>query len=411
MINKEQFWEIAGVEQHSQFQSYLEGIIFDTTQRDEFYTSLISLDSNCLDDDLFRDYFEEYAAERKSNQQDFTPLEVSVLMNRLIMNDNSYSFADYAAGTGSLLCQSWKLSNNKDELWFVAEELSDVTIPYLIHNLAIRNVNAFVIHGNTLSGEIKRVFKLTQTLIYSDVEDLMTFTTKPLDCVVMNPPYSAKWKPMKDDERFKEYGIAPKGRADLAFLLDGLDKLNDSGKMAVLLPSGVLFREGSEKEIRKKLVEKHLIDAIIFLPENLFESTQVPTQILIIDKSCKHDDILMIDVQHDFNKQKNKNVLKHETIDKILNTYQDRLEIDNFSRCINIEEIESKQWNLNINNYINQEQEDIKTDTTCLELLSQMQLALNMQQAAIQNIESVLGDVLIDEAEQLGLIRDEKETK
>ena len=169
MISKEDFFKIAGVNQHSQFQQFLKDIIFDRPRREKFYHDILDIDYQCVNDDLFRTYFEKYAAERKSNQQDFTPQSIAKLLAAL-SNQNSkktgWSCYDPAAGTGTLIITKW----NKDRLkvspfnyypynyFYLAEEKSDVAIPYLINNLAIRGMNAVVIHGDTIERKANQVY-------------------------------------------------------------------------------------------------------------------------------------------------------------------------------------------------------------------------------------------------------------
>lgn len=178
MITKNDFWECAKVEQHSQFQKFLEDIVFDKERREQFYLDLIDIDYH-LDDDLFRQYFEEYSAERKSNQQDFSPQAITKVVSRLTDND-SYNVVDFAAGTGSLLVEKWERQRKKtnpfeyypSNYFYYAQELSDSTIPYLIHNLAIRGMNAVVVHGNTLEKEVKQIY-----FISNDKDDPMSFSS------------------------------------------------------------------------------------------------------------------------------------------------------------------------------------------------------------------------------------------
>lgn len=171
MITTDQFYKIAGVTQHSQFQKFLEDIVFDKAKRKQFYQSCIDIDPQCVEDDTFRRYFEEYAAERKSNQQDFTPTALCNLMAQLTDDghnvcNSGWTAIDPAAGTGSMLLAKWKAERNKHLPWeyyphnylYLAQELSDVAIPYLIHNLAIRGMNAIVIHGNTLERTAKQIY-------------------------------------------------------------------------------------------------------------------------------------------------------------------------------------------------------------------------------------------------------------
>lgn len=174
--------------------------------------------------------------------------------------------------------------------------------------------------------------------------------------VLMNPPYSASWssdKKFMDDPRFKEFGkLAPKSKADYAFVLHGFSKLSDKGKMAVVLPHGVLFRGAAEGAIRKKLLEMNAIEAVIGLPEKLFYGTSIPTVYLILQKNRIDKDVLFIDASKEFEKGKNQNFLKEEHIKKILDAYARRAEIEKYSYVASYEEIEENDFNLNIPRYV-----------------------------------------------------------
>ena len=174
--------------------------------------------------------------------------------------------------------------------------------------------------------------------------------------MVANPPFSLRWEPkdsMKEDFRFKSYGLAPKSAADFAFLLHGFHFLSDEGTMAIILPHGVLFRGGTEETIRKKLLLDGNIDTIIGLPANLFFSTGIPVCIIVLKKCKKFDDVLFINASDYFEQSKRQNVLLPEHIDKIVETYQYRKEDDKkYSRRVTLEEIKNNDYNLNISRYV-----------------------------------------------------------
>lgn len=167
-ISQDEFLRFAGVKQHSQFQNFLEKIMFDKERREQFYKDCIAADPQCIDDDTFRGYFEDYAAERKSNQQDFTPKGLARLVTELTdkKKNSVWTAYDPAAGTGSLILEKWKKERNKVLPWdyqphnyfYMAQELSDTAIPYLVHNLAMRGINAVVVHGDTLEGTANQAY-------------------------------------------------------------------------------------------------------------------------------------------------------------------------------------------------------------------------------------------------------------
>ena len=195
------------------------------------------------------------------------------------------------------------------------------------------------------------------------------------DAVVANPPFSYRWDPtdaMADDVRFKNHGLAPKSAADFAFLLHGFHFLKDEGVMAIILPHGVLFRGGAEERIRTKLLEDGHIDTVIGLPANLFYSTGIPVCILVLKKCKKPDDVLFINAAEHFEKGKRQNRLLPEHIAKIIDAYKDRKNEDRYSRRVEMSEIETNGYNLNISRYIStaEAEEQIDLKATHSELVS-----------------------------------------
>lgn len=186
MLDAETFYKITNTTQHSEFEAYLKNILFKPEEREKFYNAILKVDCNVYKD-TFKDYFEEYNAERKSHKQDYTPDEVSKILAMLTRSDAKtfqkagYSAYDPTAGTGSLLIQKWRDDQLAETLWsyaphrylYRADELADNVIPYLIHNLAIRGMNAIVVHGDCLEGRVKQVYFIQNSkddfLRYSDV--------------------------------------------------------------------------------------------------------------------------------------------------------------------------------------------------------------------------------------------------
>ena len=184
------------------------------------------------------------------------------------------------------------------------------------------------------------------------------------NAIVANPPFSAKWssdKSFLDDERFGAYGkLAPKSKADYAFVQHMIYHLDENGTMGIVLPHGVLFRGAAEGIIRKYLVdEKNYLDAVIGLPANIFYGTSIPTVILIFKKCRSEDqDILFIDASKEFEKVKNQNKLREEDIEKIVNTYANREEIEKYSHRATLDEIKENDFNLNIPRYVDTFEEE-----------------------------------------------------
>lgn len=203
-------------------------------------------------------------------------------------------------------------------------------------------------------------------------------TMKKFNKIIANPPFSVNWDASVErlnDERFSKYGkLAPKSKADYAFVQHMVYNLSDKGIMAVVLPHGVLFRGGSEGVIRRYLIEKmNVLDAVIGLPANLFYGTSIPTCILIFRKDRNPDDsILFIDASKGFEKRKNQNFLREEDIQKILSSYYDRADSDAFSHNVTLQEIVDNDYNLNIPRYVDtfEEEEEIDIQQVLQEIKS-----------------------------------------
>ncbi|MDU2828610.1 MAG: type I restriction-modification system subunit M, partial [Clostridium perfringens] len=188
------------------------------------------------------------------------------------------------------------------------------------------------------------------------------------EAIVANPPYSAKWSgddKFLDDERFSAYGkLAPKSKADFAFIQHMIHHLEDNGTMAVVLPHGVLFRGAAEGVIRKHLIEqRNVLDAVIGLPANIFFGTSIPTVILVFKKNRKNaDNIMFIDASNEFEKGKNQNVLRDRDVEKIVETYKKRENVDKYAYVATMEEIKENDYNLNIPRYVDTFEEEEEID-------------------------------------------------
>lgn len=341
------------VKESYQVPDKLMSILLNKETREDLFKAFLKVERD-LSYDWFTNYFQETQADRKDKKQDFTPDEVIKLASKVLGKANSN--ADLCAGTGGLTIKRWV---DNQYATFYVEEFSDAAMPFLLFNLAIRNMNAVVKHGDTLRQEFKTTYKLTKGTQFSDIEsstDSVTF--KSVDTVIMNPPYSLKWQPDKDyikQNRFEPFKrLAPKSKADYAFILDGLSKLNDSGTLVAIMPSGILYRGGAEKVIRTELLKQNLIDTIISLPENLFLKTPTGTNLVVIKKNRSDKNILFINAEKEFTKSKNLNVLEEKHINNILDTYKKRKAIKRFSSVVELDEISNKDnyFNLNIPRYV-----------------------------------------------------------
>ena len=282
----------------------------------------------------------------------YTPAQASKLLAMITTTgkEKVRSAYDPTCGSGSLLL---KIARYTDVASFYGQELNTTT-----YNLARMNM---ILHGVKFND-----FEIKQGDTLEDPQHL----DKRFDIVVANPPFSQKWSAndsFLSDERFASYGkLAPSSKADFAFIQHMIYQLDNEGTMAVIVPHGVLFRGASEGVIRKYLLkEKNYIDAIIGLPANIFYGTSIPTCIIVIKKNRKaEDDILFIDGSNDFEKSKNQNYLRDEDVEKIVNTYRERKEIDKYSKKVSMKEIEENDYNLNIPRYVDtfEEEEEINLD-------------------------------------------------
>ena len=288
----------------------------------------------------------------------YTPQEVSKILAKIVTlgKKKIKSVYDPTCGSGSLLL---RVSHEADIVDFYGQELNQTT-----YNLARMNM---ILHDIDFED-----FDIRQ----GDSLEHPQHKEMKFEAIVANPPFSAKWsadKSFLDDPRFSGYGkLAPKTKADYAFVQHMIYHLNENGTMGIVLPHGVLFRGAAEGTIRKHLIEdKNYLDAVIGLPANIFYGTSIPTCILIFKKCRETDsDILFIDSSQYFEKVKNQNKLREEDINRIVNTYAKREEIEKFSHKASLDEIRENEYNLNIPRYVDtfEEEEPIDLNEVTKEL-------------------------------------------
>lgn len=331
-------------------------LVLDDDKRDQLFKSFLEKETD-LSYDWFHEYYQDEQSDRKNKKQDFTPNSVGKLLAKITKGNKST--LDIAAGTGGLTIQKW--NENPDNI-FYCEELSDRALPFLLFNLSIRNMTAFVFHGDSLTREYKKIYKLYDHKIEEQENPEDHFTS---ESVVMNPPFSIKWE-QKNDDRFEGFGLAPKTKADYAFLLHGFYHLEDNGIMAIVLPHGVLFRGNAEGKIREKLLAIGAIDAVIGLPAKIFVNTDIPTTVIVLKKNRQTKDVLFIDASAGFEKTKNMNLLTDKHIDQIVEAYNKREEIEKFSHLAQFTEIEENDYNLNIPRFVDSFEEEEPIDLKAL---------------------------------------------
>lgn len=300
----------------------------------------------------------------------YTPQEVSIILAKIVSTgkEKLKSVYDPTCGSGSLLLRVAR--EVKDVGSFYGQELNRTT-----YNLARMNMILHGIHYRKFD------IKQEDTLENPQHKDF-TF-----EAIVANPPFSANWSanPLHlTDDRFSQYGkLAPSSKADFAFVQHMIYHLAENGTMAIVLPHGALFRGGAEQHIRQFLIEnKNYLDAVIGLPANIFYGTSIPTCIMVY-KKCKEtpEDVLFIDASQHFEKVKTQNVLRQEHIDKIVDTYRNRIEEEKYSKRVPLELIAENDYNLNIPRYVDtfEAEEAIDIDAIAKEIkdIDQNMLALD----------------------------------
>lgn len=279
----------------------------------------------------------------------YTPSSISRMVSKLVSKDiknDSVDIYDPTMGTSSLLLDvgkevSNKLPNSTINYWGQDINSNAYEISYMNFNMHDNSQNN--IHLKNEDSLDSNVLKVNNSV-------------KKFDIVVEDPPYSLRWdnnSKRLEDERFKQYGeLAPKTKADYAFVLQGLYPLKENGVMAIVLPNGVLFRGAKEGKIRQKLVDDNQIDTIIGLPGNMLSSTSIPVMVMILKKNRKNKDILFIDASNDYQKSKSANKFRDQDIKKITDTYVQRKEIQKYSHIATLDEIKNNDYNLNISRYV-----------------------------------------------------------
>lgn len=286
----------------------------------------------------------------------YTPHEVSVLMSEIIAHHlkdrETIQIYDSTSGSGSLLLNIGqsiaKHMADKDNIKYFAQELKENTYNLTRMNLVMRGIlpsNIVTRNADTLEDDWP---------YFDDKDPVNSYNPLYLDAVVSNPPYSQQWDPQhKDsDPRYARFGLAPKSKADYAFLLHDLYHLKPGGIMAIVLPHGVLSRGGEEGAIRKNLIENDHLETIIGLPQNIFFGTGIPTTILVLRQKRESSDVLIVDASKGFVKEGKSNKLRASDIKKIADTVIGRITVPRYSRLVPKTELQANDYNLNIPRYV-----------------------------------------------------------
>ena len=286
----------------------------------------------------------------------YTPHEVSLLMSEIVAEHlkdrDKIEIYDPTSGSGSLLINIGhsvsKRMANKNNIKYYAQELKENTYNLTRMNLIMRGIlpdNICTRNGDTLEEDWP---------YFDESDPQMTYNPLYVDAVVSNPPYSQAWDPTdKDsDPRYKRFGLAPKTKADYAFLLHDLYHIKPDGIMTIVLPHGVLFRGGEEERIRTNLIEENHIDAIIGLPANIFFGTGIPTIIMVLKQNRKNNDVLIIDASKGFEKVGKNNQLRASDIKRIVDTVIARKDVPKYAKVVSKQTIRDNGYNLNIPRYV-----------------------------------------------------------
>lgn len=293
----------------------------------------------------------------------YTPHEVSVLMSEIVANHlkgrEHIKIYDPTSGSGSLLinigASMAQYIEGENRIDYYAQELKENTYNLTRMNLVMRGINPANINvrnGDTLEDD--------WPFFETDVNKDETYSLVKVDAVVSNPPYSQPWDPKNKeyDPRFKEFGVAPKAKADYAFLLHELYHLEDDGIMTIVLPHGVLFRGGEEAKIRETLIERNHIEAIIGLPANIFFGTSITTIIMVLRKTRSNSDVLIVDASKNYVKEGKTNKLRARDIREIVDVIKNRNDIKKFAKVVSKKKIRKNDYDLNIPTYVDASEDE-----------------------------------------------------
>ena len=324
----------------------------------------------------------------KSGGEYYTPQEVSELLTHLTLVGKTEvnKVYDPACGSGSLLLKFAKILGKENvRQGFFGQEINITT-----YNLC--RINMFLHDIDYDKFDIALGDTLTDPQHWDD---------EPFEAIVSNPPYSIKWKGDNDpilinDPRFSPAGVlAPKSKADLAFIMHSLSWLATNGTAAIVCFPGVMYRGGAEKKIRQYLIDNNYIDCIIQLPDNLFYGTSIATCIMVLKKSKSENSTLFIDASKEFVKVTNNNKLTQENIETILNAFKDRKDIEHFARLVPNSEIAEEDYNLSVSTYV--EQEDTREKIDIVALNAEIEKIVAREQILREEIDKIIAEIEVGE--------------
>lgn len=320
----------------------------------------------------------------KSGGEYFTPQEVSELLARLtvIGKDSVNKVYDPACGSGSLLLKFAKiLGSDKVRNGYYGQEKNPTTYNLCRINMFLHDV-----------GYDKFDIALGDTLINPQHWD-----DEPFEAIVSNPPYSIKWEgddnaTLINDPRYAPAGVlAPKSKADMAFIMHMLSWLAPDGVAAVVCFPGIMYRGGAEKKIRKYLIDNNFVDAIIQLPDNLFFGTSIATNIMVLKKSKENSDVMFIDASKECVKVTNNNKLTQENIQNIIDVYTNREDKEYVGRVVSSKEIAEEDYNLSVSTYV--EPEDTREVIDIVELNAKIKEIVAKEDVLRKQIDDIIAEI------------------
>lgn len=320
----------------------------------------------------------------KSGGEFFTPQEVSELLTRIAVVGKTEvnKVYDPACGSGSLLLKAAKiLGKDNVRQGFFGQEINLTT-----YNLC--RINMFLHDIDFDHFDIAHEDTLLSPQHWDD---------EPFEVIVSNPPYSIKWEGdnnpvLINDPRFAPAGVlAPKSKADLAFIMHALAWLASNGTAAIVCFPGIMYRGGAEKKIRQYLIDNNFIDCVIQLPSNLFFGTSIATCIMVLKRNKVDNTTLFIDASKEFVKVTNNNKLTEENIHKIVEEYRTREHVDYFARCVPYEEIKEQEYNLSISTYV--EQEDTREVIDIGKLNAELKEIVAREQVLRDEIDKIIAEI------------------
>lgn len=337
----------------------------------EYFDSFVNLVKD-LSVDWLQKIFQYYEADRKEKMQDYTPISLAKFVGRLTRHTDEKTVYDLCAGSGALTIQKWDQNN---DLQFVCYEFDKNVIPFLLFNLAVRNIEATVINGDALQDNVFKTYSIHKSNKYSAVSEIEKSNKIECNSCISNPPYNMKWElpPLAQmQERFSGYQLPPESNANYAFMLTAINSVNQNGKVSMILPCGVLSTDNKqEKEIRKYLIKKNTIESVITCPDKMFEATSIPTCILTFNKSKETAHITFVDMRQTYEIEQRKQngqfggashegrtykkdvkVISNEQMQKVADCIANRTDIAEFSKTVSIQDVIENDCDLIPSKYI-----------------------------------------------------------